>query len=105
MVVTRLHVRYDDAHFPEDLMFHQTSDKQNFQGRYIMRHPWRGEIDCPEAREYRRRLRERQEQEARTLAHLTGWPLGEIRRKMPELPDTDPDEPTPWWKKLWKEDE
>jgi len=31
--VTRLHVRYDQAHFPEDLVFQETGDRTNFQGR------------------------------------------------------------------------
>src|SRR5205823_1025414 len=29
--LTRLHVRYDRAHFPEDLVFQETGDRQNFQ--------------------------------------------------------------------------
>ena len=37
--VTRLHVRYDRAHFPEDLMLQETADRENFQGRYVLRHP------------------------------------------------------------------
>jgi hypothetical protein len=37
--VTRLHVRYDGEHFPEDLVFQETSDRENFQGRYVLRHP------------------------------------------------------------------
>ena len=40
--LTRLHVRYDAAHFPEDLTFQETSDRSNFQARYILRHPWTG---------------------------------------------------------------
>jgi hypothetical protein len=40
--VTRLHLRYDPAHFPENLVFQQTSDRSNFQGRYILRHLWTG---------------------------------------------------------------
>jgi hypothetical protein len=28
--VTRLYVRYDGEHFPEDLIFQQTSDRNNF---------------------------------------------------------------------------
>ena len=40
--LTRLHVRYDAAHFPEDLIFQETSDRANFQARYILRHPWTG---------------------------------------------------------------
>ena len=30
--VTRLHVRYDSRRFPEDLVFHETGDRSNFQG-------------------------------------------------------------------------
>ena len=41
--VTRLHVRYDRDHFPEDLVFQETGDRTNFQGRYVLRHPWTGD--------------------------------------------------------------
>ena len=41
--MTRLHVRYDDAHFPEDLVFQETADRTNFQGRYVLRHEWKGQ--------------------------------------------------------------
>ena len=40
--VTRLHLRYTADTFPEDLFFQETGDRTNFQGRYIIRHPWRG---------------------------------------------------------------
>ena len=40
--VTRLHVRYDGETFPEDLKFIETGDRQNYQGRYVMRHAWEG---------------------------------------------------------------
>lgn len=79
--VTRLHVRYDAAHFPEDLVFQETANRENFQGRYVLRHPWKGNSTCPAAGEYRRQLAQRQEKEAQTLAWLTGWEIGEIRRK------------------------
>jgi hypothetical protein len=99
--VTRLHLRYDNAHFPEDLFFQQTGDRSNFQGRYVVRHPWQGEASCPQAADYFRQLGERQRREAETLAHLTGWPLAEIHRKL-ELtgPTTEPDEP--WWRRIWR---
>ncbi|MDH4084974.1 MAG: DUF2330 domain-containing protein [Nitrospira sp.] len=80
--LTRLHVRYDAAHFPEDLMFQETSDRNNFQARYILRHAWAGTDDCPAAITYRQQLRERYEREAHTLANLTGWNIGEIRNAM-----------------------
>ena len=52
--VTRLHVRYDAAHFPDDLVFQQTADRSNFQGRYVLQHHWTGPETCEAAREYRR---------------------------------------------------
>ena len=80
--VTRLHVRYDRDHFPEDLAFQETADRTNFQGRYVLRHPWTGEGSCDAARTYRDGLGRRYEQEAQNLATLTGWDIGDIRRKM-----------------------
>ena len=38
-MLTRLHVRYTANTFPEDLMFTQTKDKQNFQTRYVIQNP------------------------------------------------------------------
>ena len=58
--VTRLHVRYDRDHFPEDLVFQETGDRTNFQGRYVLRHPWTGSSTCAAADRYRNELRERQ---------------------------------------------
>jgi hypothetical protein len=80
--VTRLHVRYDAAHFPEDLALMETHDHQNFQGRYILRHSWHGTASCPAAVGYRAALPARFEQEAKTLAALTGWSLPEIKSRM-----------------------
>ena len=80
--VTRLHVRYDAKHFPEDLVFQETGDRRNFQGRYVLRHPWKGSSDCPEARTYFENLNKRRRTEAETLAKLTGWKLDEILEKV-----------------------
>ena len=68
-------------HFPEDLVFQETGDRTNFQGRYVLRHAWTGGETCAEADAYRRELGARREQEAQTLASLTGWDINEIRRK------------------------
>lgn len=100
--VTRLHVRYDQAHFPEDLMFQETGDRSNFQGRYVIRRPFTGPTQC-DASEYRTTVRERQEREAQTLATLTGWSLENIRDRITFLTaavDGDDDQ-EPWWKRLW----
>jgi hypothetical protein len=101
--VTRLHVRYDGEHFPEDLVFQETSDRENFQGRYVLRHPYQGDASCQAADAYRRNLRARQDREAQTLASLTGWDLASIRGKM-NLGGED-DAPLSWWQQLWRKSE
>ena len=101
--ITRLHVRYDAAHFPEDLVFQETADRANFQGRFVIRHEWKGTADCPGARAYRAGLAERRAKEARTLADLTGWDLGKIRGKMAVAADwSRPDDRMKWWDRIWK---
>jgi hypothetical protein len=97
--VTRLHVRYDSEHFPEDLVFQETGDRQNYQGRYVIRHPWTGEARC-DISDYQAEVRERQEREAQQLANLTGWNIEDIRKKIPFPEGTTPDK-GPWWKRLW----
>ncbi len=102
--VTRLHVRYDAGHFPEDLIFQETADRTNFQGRYVLRHAWKGEESCEAAKQYREHLRIRAEQEAKTLASLTGWSINDIRGKMgPVDAGLKPDD-RPWWMKMWGND-
>lgn len=98
--LTRLHVRYDAAHFPEDLLFQETSDRSNFQARYILRHPWTGTDECPAATVYRQQLRERYEREAQTLATLTGWNIGEIRKTM-NIASLPAGGEKKWYQRLW----
>jgi hypothetical protein len=100
--ITRLHVRYDNAHFPEDLVFQETADRSNFQGRYVLRHEWKGEVSsCEAARRYVASLAERREREAQALASLTGWNIAEIRKEMGSGPGVEP-VPAKWWQKIWK---
>ncbi|MEA5563926.1 DUF2330 domain-containing protein [Anabaena sp. UHCC 0399] len=80
--ISRLHVRYTRDKFPEDLIFQDTSNRESFQGRYILQHPFTGEVKCQAGKEYRRSLPKRFEQEAQTLAKLTNWNIQDIRRKM-----------------------
>ena len=101
--LTRLHVRYDARHFPEDLVFQETADRTNFQGRYVIRHEWNGSGDCPQARAYRAGLPERRAKEARTLAELTGWDVDTIRGKMAVAADwSRPEDRMKWWDRIWK---
>jgi hypothetical protein len=98
--LTRLHVRYDASHFPEDLVFQETADRTNFQGRFVLRHPWLGGETCEAAREYQRALVDRREKEAQTLAWLTGWDINEIRGKMRKLPKISQTPARPAWLSL-----
>lgn len=67
-VITRLHLRYDKDEIGEDLVFRKAdpvaggrehlqengqleegavpANQNNFQARYIIRHPWEGPVDC-----------------------------------------------------------
>jgi len=98
--LTRLHVRYDAAHFPEDLVFQETGDRTNFQGRYVLRHAYTGPAACSGANEYLRSVAARHTREAEQLASLTGWNIADIRKKMGPEPAIGP-EPA-WWERLWK---
>ena len=80
--VTRLHVRYDAAHFPEDLALIETHDRENFQSRYVLRYPWTDAAACKEGARYRASLPPRFTQEAKTLADLTGWEPRDIEARM-----------------------
>ena len=106
--VTRLHFRYTKETFPEDLMFHETKDNQNFQGRYVLQHPWKGSPkQCKEAQRYFKELPRRRNKEAQNLSRLTGWDINEIRQKMnvssvnKESGAPGEKDKKPWWQNLW----
>ncbi len=94
--LTRLHVRYTRDRFPEDLMFQATNNREFFQGRYILRHHFTGEASCRAGQVYQRSLPQRFEQQAQTLARLTGWNIQDIRKRLPEIQS----QPL-WWQQLW----
>ncbi len=103
--LTRLHLRYDSPHFPEDLVFQETGDRDSFQGRYVLRHAWKGGATCEAAAGYRRELRRRWDAEARNVAELTGWSLDDVRRRM-TLEAGSPAgarAEEPWWERLWNQ--
>lgn len=104
--VTRMHVRYTAETFPEDIQLQETSDKENFQGRYVLRHPYKGEASCAAATSYYDGLKTRFENEARTLANLTGWDITNIRQKMEKYGQSFSIKPLssdrPWYEKIWE---
>jgi hypothetical protein len=80
-------------------MFQETQDRQNFQTRYVLRHPWAGEAAaCEAAPRYFDEVAKRQEREAQTLASLTGWDLNQIRSRM----NIAAAPRALWWERLWK---
>jgi hypothetical protein len=99
VMLTRLHLHYTPDTLPEDLMFQETQDRQNYQARYVLRHPWQGDAGaCAEAQSYLDEVARRQEREAQTLANLTGWNLTEIRDRMNMRAVSTPK----WWERLWR---
>ena len=102
--ITRLHVRYGRAKFPEDLTFQDTPNRENYQGRYILRHPFTGKITCDEGKRYKKELVKRQETEAQTLANLTGWEINQIRKKMGINLTQKKEEDESWWDSVFGDD-
>ena len=99
VMLTRLHLRYTRESLSEDLVFQETADRQNFQARYVLRHPWKGDAaSCAAAPAYFEEVARRQEREAATLASLTGWDVNTIRAKMALAPQPK----SRWWEVLWK---
>jgi hypothetical protein len=104
--VTRLHARYDAASFPEDLVFQETANAENFQSRYVLRTPFTGDCNCAAGAEYRKALLARKEAQSRELVALTGWSPSDVRQRMAQGPDAYV--PTvhvqaeqTWWQKMW----
>jgi hypothetical protein len=99
VMLTRLHVRYSASTFPEDLVFQETQDTQNYQARYVIRHPWQGTSEtCPAAKAYNDQLEKRHATEAQTLVSLTGWDSKDVFKKVGLKGDATPSQ---WWQSLW----
>jgi len=69
---SRLHIRYNRNSFPQDLMFQETSNTENFQARYIITHPATGDLNCMGGKKYLNDLKQRRKEEMQTLISLTG---------------------------------
>ena len=70
--VTRLHIRYSQDSFFDDLKFTVTEERENFQGNYVLRHPFEGEITCVEGKDYATDTRESIQEKVASLRKLTG---------------------------------
>ncbi|MEM9050465.1 MAG: DUF2330 domain-containing protein [Bacteroidota bacterium] len=70
---TRLHVRYEQDRFPQDLRFHVTPNSEHFQARYVITHPAKGDLTCEAGQSYIRKLESRRGLEIKELTALAGW--------------------------------
>jgi hypothetical protein len=83
---TRLHVTYDREHYPQDLMFQETPNRENYQVRYVRRNPpYYREFSCDEGQRYLRRLRERRLEELANYQTLTGERASEYTTYLSEF--------------------
>ncbi|MGH1576233.1 DUF2330 domain-containing protein [Planktotalea sp.] len=80
--VTRYHAQYSKGQMPKDLVFRETNNRRNFQGRYVMNHPYDGKVTCDEGRDYVRDTKKRLAQEANYLSSITGWSVSSIRKNI-----------------------
>jgi len=69
---SRLHIRYNRNSFPQDIMFQETYNTENFQARYIITHPATGDLNCLGGKKYLDDLKKRRREEMQTLGSLTG---------------------------------
>ena len=103
--ITRIHARYTRAKFPEDLVFQVTPSQDNYQGRYILRHPFDGKATCEQGKKYFMELPKRKEKDAQTLASLTGWDINQIRKKMGMDQNKPEKKDESWWDKIFGDDD
>ena len=82
VMLTRLHVRYDAAHFPMDLMLKETSNTVPVIGNFRITHPYAGDATCPEAARYRAQVKARSNREMANVRRVTGWPRKLIAEKV-----------------------
>ena len=80
--VTRLHAQYSKGQMQKDLVFRTTKNRQNFQGRYVMNHPYDGKLTCAAGKDYVRETKKRLGQEAKQLSKITGWSVSSINKNI-----------------------
>ena len=68
-------------------------------------------MDCPEAKEYRKRVNERKNKEVKTLANLTNWEQSYIRDKIKcsgkgeFFTEVSQNPKNDWWNNIWPGDD
>ena len=80
--VTRLHTQYSKGQMQKDLVFRTTKNRQNFQGQYMMNHPYEGALTCAEGKTYVRDTKKRLSKKACNLSKITGWSVASINKNI-----------------------
>jgi hypothetical protein len=70
---SRLHFRYGRSYFPQDLLFQETPNKENYQARYIITHPAQGDLSCEAGQKYIYDLTRRRQTEVQNAVAMAGW--------------------------------
>lgn len=68
---TRLRVRYDRDHFPQDLSFQITPNKERFQCRYVIHRTSSGPFNCAAAKDYFKKVTDRRKLEVANMETYT----------------------------------
>lgn len=79
LFITRLHVRYDREHFPQDLRFQVTPNREKFQCRYVIHHPAGGDYSCEDGQAYLEMLVDRRKKEMEEVQVLANWDMTSYR--------------------------
>lgn len=80
--VTRLHAQYTKHQMSKDLAFRVTSNRDNFQGRYVMNHPFDCDVSCKAGQAYVQKTRNRLRREAVELVDMTGWDIRKVEQNI-----------------------
>jgi hypothetical protein len=94
--VTRLHFKYVEEKFPEDLVLQSTSDAMPYNIVHTAIRP--ANSSCPDPGAPQRRAREQQQ-----LANLTGWSMENVMQRVGGVAQPGQPPKDPWWNKLWQE--
>jgi len=84
---SRLHVRYTESKFPQDLQFVVTPNRTNYQARYVLTHPAPGQYDCEKGKAYMESLKQRRDLELSELEVLTDWNTAKYTKYVSEGTD------------------
>ncbi len=101
--VTRFHLYGENDYFPEILRFDESGNRETIHTNYILHYPYpiKKSEACPAVKEYRQKVAVRNEQEAKNLSELTGWPIENIRKVIKE---SSPRKKR-WYQYIWGDQE